>query len=53
MVLKVGVEPTRYYYPGILSPMRLPITPLEYFMERYNRIELSTFAWKAKVLPLN
>lgn len=27
MVRMEGVEPSRYYYPGILSPMRLPIPP--------------------------
>ena len=29
MVLKVGIEPTRYCYHRILSPARLPIPPLK------------------------
>ena len=28
MVPKVGIEPTRYRYRWILSPVRLPISPL-------------------------
>lgn len=27
MVPRVGVEPTRYFYRGILSPLRLPVSP--------------------------
>ncbi len=27
MVLVTGLEPVRYYYRGILSPLRLPISP--------------------------
>lgn len=27
MVPETGVEPVRYYYRGILSPLRLPIPP--------------------------
>ena len=29
MVLVTGLEPVRYCYRGILSPLRLPIPPLE------------------------
>ena len=28
MVLVAGLEPARYFYRGILSPLRLPIPPL-------------------------
>ena len=28
MVPKVGLEPTRYRYRWILSPVRLPVSPL-------------------------
>ena len=31
LVLKVGIEPTRYCYHRILSPARLPIPPLKHF----------------------
>ena len=27
MVPWVGIEPTRYHYPRILSPVRLPVSP--------------------------
>ena len=29
LVLVTGLEPVRYCYRGILSPLRLPIPPLE------------------------
>ena len=36
MVPKVGLEPTRYRYRWILSPVRLPVSPLG---QRDNYIE--------------
>ena len=27
MVPRAGIEPARYFYRGILSPLRLPISP--------------------------
>ena len=30
----VGLEPTRYRYRGILSPLRLPIPPQRHFLEK-------------------
>lgn len=54
LVLKVGLEPTRYCYPGILSPLRLPISPHQHIvwwaLEESN---LRPIAYEARVLPLN
>ncbi len=30
LVLKTGIEPVRYRYRRILSPVRLPISPLQH-----------------------
>ena len=34
LVLVIGVEPIRYFYRGILSPLRLPIPPYQQKIKR-------------------
>ena len=40
LVLKTGLEPVRYRYRRILSPVRLPIPPLQHVLEAPFRFEL-------------
>ena len=49
---EVGIEPTRYYYRGILSPLRLPIPPLSQ-MEPQVGIEPTTADYKSAIIPFN
>ena len=42
MVPEAGLEPARYFYRGILSPLCLPIPPLGQ-VNRYHLIEHYTF----------
>ena len=34
MVPRAGIEPARYFYRGILSPLRLPISPPGQFLQQ-------------------
>ena len=36
MVPKAGLEPARYRYRWILSPLRLPVSPLGHLLNYYN-----------------
>ena len=40
LVLETGIEPVRYRYRRILSPVRLPIPPLQHIVEAPPRFEL-------------
>ena len=51
MVPRVGVEPTRYCYRGILSPLRLPISPPGHNMEAESGIEPLLTALQAAASP--
>ena len=47
-----GLEPSTSRLSGVRSN-QLSYRPLFLFLERVMRIELTTSAWKAEVLPLN
>ena len=36
MVPEAGLEPAQYHYRWILSPLRLPISPLGHVLDYYN-----------------
>ena len=42
MVPEAGLEPARYFYRGILSPLCLPIPPLG-LVNRYHRLIIILF----------
>ena len=46
MVPEAGLEPARYYYQRILSPLRLPISPLGQKIQDLFAIRL----WSSRVL---
>ena len=52
MVPKAGLEPARYFYRRILSPLRLPFRHLGKVMEAPPRLELGVKALQASALPL-
>ena len=35
LVLLIGLEPIRYFYRGILSPLRLPVSPQQHSIIYY------------------
>ena len=51
LVLMIGLEPIRYCYRGILSPLRLPIPPHQH-MEVPPRFELGIRVLQTRALPL-
>ena len=46
MVLVAGLEPARYLYRGILSPLRLPIPPHEHKYKTLRRFLAQSFFWR-------
>lgn len=36
MVPEAGLEPAQYHYRRILSPLRLPVSPLGHVLDYYN-----------------
>ena len=53
LVLMAGLEPARYCYRGILSPLRLPIPPHQRtLMEVPPRLELGIRVLQTLALPL-
>ena len=56
MVPRTGIEPVRYCYRRILSPVRLPVPPprnyINYWSERRD-LNPRPSPWQGDVLPLN
>ena len=46
LVLETGIEPVRYRYRGILSPLRLPVPPLQRNLSYCDIITLAFFIVK-------
>ena len=52
VVPMTGLEPVRYCYRGILSPLRLPVPPPRQKVEATPRIELGIKVLQTSALPL-
>ena len=52
MVPETGLEPVRCCHRGILSPLRLPISPLRRVMEAPPRFGLGVKVLQTRALPL-
>ena len=52
LVPETGLEPVRCFHRGILSPLRLPISPLRRYLEAPPRFGLGIRVLQTRALPL-